>query len=210
VKTVGAKVPARFARLGGRIFWPAWCLLVAFGFHRAFLYESTPGEPASASAHWPSEATLTLDPARPTLVLFLHPRCPCSRATLDELEKLVARLPRRMAVRAVFYADDALGEGWELTALWQRAEDMPGVTLVADRLGAEARRFDAHASGQVFLYSRAGVLLFQGGITRGRGHAGDNPGAQAIAELIEGRAPATVSTPAFGCCLESAPDGALP
>ena len=57
---------------------------------------------------------------------------------------------------------------------WRSAAAIPGVTVHVDHDGGEARRFGAETSGFVVLYDAHGELLFAGGITTGRGQAGDN------------------------------------
>jgi hypothetical protein len=42
-------------------------------------------------------------------------------------------------------------------------------------------------------------LLFAGGITAARGHAGDNAGRSAIETLLAGGRPGYDRTPVFGC-----------
>jgi len=44
-------------------------------------------------------------------------------------------------------------------------------------------------------------LVFSGGITQSRGHAGDNAGENAIISLINTRAADQAKTPVFGCSL---------
>jgi hypothetical protein len=61
--------------------------------------------------------------------------------------------------------------------------------------------FGAETSGTILLYDYHGNLLFKGGITGSRGHAGDNLGEDAIASLCLGQAAATNQTPVFGCSL---------
>ena len=81
---------------------------------------------------------------------------------------------------------------------------IPGVATILDRGGREAARFGAHVSGQTFLYDAAGRLVFSGGMTIARGHAGDNDGEDALLALITaGHAP-VASTPVFGCLLRGA------
>ena len=59
-------------------------------------------------------------------------------------------------------------ESWSHARLWDNAQSIPGVKVQADRDGSLANQFGARTSGQVFLYDRAGKLLFDGGITSGQ------------------------------------------
>lgn len=79
------------------------------------------------------------------------------------------------------------------------AASIPGVTVRADTDGAEARRFGARTSRHVVLYDSAGGVLFRGGITSLRGHAGDNAGATAIIALLKGERANAAESPVFGC-----------
>jgi hypothetical protein len=86
-------------------------------------------------------------------------------------------------------------------SLVERARAIPGA-LVASDLGArEARRFGASASGQVLLYDAAGLLLFEGGITAARGHAGDNAGEDALVAALRTGIRQEQPAPVFGCPL---------
>jgi hypothetical protein len=58
------------------------------------------------------------------------------------------------------------------------------VTVVRDDDGREARRFGVEASGETLLYDADGSLLFSGGITAARGHAGDNAGRTELVSLL--------------------------
>lgn len=98
-----------------------------------------------------------------------------------------------------------MSDAWVHTDLWTSAAAIPGVTVLDDGEGMEARRFGAATSGQSLLYSTDGRLLFAGGITESRGHSGDNAGRSAIESLVLGtethatRGPAV--TPVYGCPL---------
>jgi len=138
-----------------------------------------------------------------TLVVALHPECPCSQATLEELDSIVAQCPGRLSVRVICMPYDNLPEPVESSRIWRRAQQIPGVTILKDSLGAEVRRFAAETSGETRLYGPGGELLFHGGITASRGHVGDNPGQAAIVDLVGHGAHvgAPVSSPVFGCSL---------
>ena len=42
--------------------------------------------------HWPTASAVEIRNGRPTVVLFMHPKCPCTRASLQELNRLYASL----------------------------------------------------------------------------------------------------------------------
>jgi hypothetical protein len=186
-----------------------WATLVGVGFGALQRYAGTPGERGTPAEQWLGAPDLGLDPARPTLILFAHPRCPCTRATLEELDRLLAVCKGGLRAHVVFYSDPALGEGWERTDLWDRAAAIPGVEVCADPGGLLALRFGAGTSGECLVYGTGGQRLFAGGITASRGHAGDNLGAQAIAGIVRGEPAAAQATDVFGCSLrgDRAPAG---
>jgi hypothetical protein len=133
--------------------------------------------------------------------MFLHPQCPCSRASLDELDTLLARAAVRPAVKAVFVRPAGMEPGWEREGLWSSAAAIPGVETVADPDGAEARRFGVQTSGHVLVFAPNGVRLFSGGITSARGHAGDNAGLSQILGRLKDTSLPAATTPVFGCLL---------
>jgi hypothetical protein len=184
----------------------AWLGAVGVGFRVLARYSLTPGAPAQApDAIVAPEDVLgsgvPLDPARPTVLLFVHPLCPCTRATLGELERLVARVDGRMRAVVLFRADDGVEIDWSGNDLWNQATALAGVEVLRDTDGRLAQRFGVRTSGQALVYAPDGRLLFAGGITASRGHAGDNAGVDAILALLSQPAPDVPSTPVFGCPL---------
>jgi hypothetical protein len=179
----------------------AWLLAVATGMTVLWRYSTAPGIPAAPPAEWPRESRIRPSPDLATLILLAHPRCPCTRASIEELDRLMARLDGRLVAHVLFVTPTDAPDGWERTDLWRSAAAIPGVDVVRDEDGAEARRFHSPTSGQVILYDAAGRLRFSGGITAARGHAGDNLGRSAIVELLEGDSPTATATPVFGCSL---------
>jgi len=180
----------------------AWGLALCTGFGVLFHYGFTPGESAAAPQAWPDRASVPVDPSRCTLLLFAHPRCPCTRASLGELSRLMSHCEGRLRTYVIFLSPTKKAE-WSETDLVQAARAIRGVQLVFDEAGREARLFGAATSGQVLLYDPAGRLLFSGGITAARGHSGDNPGASAVLALINHEPGTNVRTPVFGCALNA-------
>jgi len=179
----------------------AWLLAVATGMTALWRYSAAPGLPAAPPLEWPRESRIRPSPDLATLILLAHPRCPCTRASIEELDRLMARLDGRLVAHVLFVTPTDAPDGWERTDLWRSAAAIPGVDVVRDEDGAEARRFHSPTSGQVILYDAAGRLRFSGGITAARGHAGDNLGLSAIVQLLEGDSPTATATPVFGCSL---------
>ena len=178
-----------------------WFGLVLSGTALLERYKAAPGEAAAAPAAWPKETSLKSGAGKPTLVMFAHPRCPCTAATLSELARLKTRLGDAVAAHIVFVRPDGTDEAWRQTRLWAKAQDIAGVELHEDVGAVEAVRFGSTTSGQVLLYGTDGALQFAGGITLARGHEGDSPGAARIAELVEKGHTERTDAPVFGCPL---------
>jgi hypothetical protein len=193
----------RFLIVGGLA---VWLLTIGAGLAMLWAYAGTPGPPAAADATWPAAATVTRDTRTPVLLLFLHPHCPCSRATIGELARLLAGAQAPVATYALFYRPAGAEAGWERTDLWDSAAAIPGVHVMSDERGAQARVFGAFVSGQTLLYSATGALRFSGGITGARGHEGDNPGRTALTSMLTGERTDTSHTPVFGCYLHAEAD----
>ena len=150
---------------------------------------------------WPQTSSLPRPSGQPTLLVFAHPKCPCTNATLGELEALLQGTAKKAAVTIVFSRPPGADALWDDTALSRRAQLIPGVNVAHDVDGIEAQRFGAKTSGFTLLYSGVGKLLFRGGITDGRGHSGDNIGRSAVAALLRGDRAETTRTRVFGCPL---------
>jgi hypothetical protein len=113
----------------------------------------------------------------------------------------MAQCGHRLAARVLFIRPAGTGADWEETDLCGSARAIPGVYVDMDGDGREAQRFAAETSGNVVLYSADGRLLFHGGITAARGHAGDNLGQGAVVALVNAGASTVDRTCVFGCLL---------
>ena len=187
--------------LVGAVFGMSWVVAVAVGLTVLWDYENAPGIAAEPPAHWPAGSALRHVPGVPTLVMLEHPHCPCSRASLEELDRLMAHLPGVLIAHVLFVKPPGVPADWAQTDLWRRAASIPGISLTRDDDGVEAQRFDAATSGQTVVYDGDDRLLFSGGITAARGHEGDNPGRTAILSLLASAGGEQRSTPVFGCSL---------
>ena len=134
-----------------------WAVVTACGFAILLRYKNTPtpndGLPPE---RWPAETRLAPASDRATLVLFTHPHCACTHASVSELARLTARVSDRLAVRIVIVSPPGVRRGWDDTELARRAG------LVA---GAELR---GHVEPRELAQERDRVVLGGPPLRRGR------------------------------------------
>lgn len=178
-----------------------WACATCWGVSLLWEYEGAPGGQGKAPPRWPIQKT-PIDQTHYRLVVFVHPHCSCSRATLGELARLMAQSEDRIAAEVLFVRPPNMPPEWVYTDLWRSAAAIPGVQVKEDTDGVQAALFGAETSGDALLYSPSGVLLFSGGITASRAHEGDNAGENTILSLVEGaHMSREVQTPVYGCAL---------
>ena len=180
-----------------------WAGAVIVGGRVLLKYESLPGKIGAISDQWPAGSSLQRDNDRPTLVMAVHPQCPCTKASVGELAQIVARTQNKVRVLVLFCTPKNSADEWINTDLHRAVARIPGVAIVTDIDSAEAQRFGAETSGHTFLFDSSGRLLFNGGITASRGHSGDNAGESSIVSLIDNRAGKLARTFVFGCPIKN-------
>ena len=183
-----------------------WVFLVGWGWMKLSQYENTPGQEIQASPQrWPALTKIPRTPDFSTMVIFLHPQCPCSRATVAQLSSIMAHSQEKVSVQAVFVRPPNFSQDAVKSDLYNSALRIPGVQVMIDDDGQEAKVFHAKISGQVMLYDRLGALVFNGGITSSRGHHGDNAGQDSIISFLTHGVIGKTQTPSFGCLLSDDP-----
>lgn len=176
-----------------------WAAIAVAGSAFFLRYEMTATDKPPSIARWPADTVLPHRAGIPTVLLFAHPRCPCTRASLAEFVALLERLPRDVDASVVFIQPHDAPTEWRDGDLHQRARTLAVAIHEVD--GIEAARFGVSSSGHLVIYDGNGELRFSGGITASRGHVGDNLGlATAIAALQRTDSPG--HAPVFGCDLE--------
>jgi hypothetical protein len=180
-----------------------WIAAVAFGLRVLLRYESTPGRVGIVNGNWPAASVIPRPGPNPTLVMLAHPHCPCTRASIGELAQIMADTQGKLNASVLFIKPAGAGADWDDTELRRSAAAIPGVTVMTDPEGVEAARFGAKTSGHTVLFDRNGTLLFSGGITASRGHAGRNAGESAIIAAVNGKQSDRTRTQVFGCSLIS-------
>src|SRR5688572_4815656 len=178
-----------------------WATGAVSGLVIMWNYSSVEGSATEAPVVWPESSGLHRALDRYTLVMFVHPRCPCSVASLTNLSNLLNnRIPRRVASIVVFNTDGVAPDRVE-DMLRSIASTLPD-TVVVDDTGHEEALFGVRTSGATMLFDSAGVQLFTGGLTAVRGHAGDSSGQELITDLVLAGTTVHAESPVFGCSLE--------
>lgn len=194
----------RNAALAALLFGWVVAICVVWWSMTAYSYQID-AEPTALAA-WPADAEVALAADRPTVLLFLHPRCPCSVASLTELEVALAttpadRQPHLHVLAAVPVDHDAK---WTESSNVERSRDLPNASVFLDVGGYETKKFGAASSGHVMAFAPSGELLYSGGVTHSRGHEGANVGRMSLVQALADDQPINhrlEEFPVFGCKL---------
>jgi hypothetical protein len=178
-----------------------WILAIGGGFSALLRFELTPGAPGTAVKQCASDDRPLLPGNRPTLMMLAHPLCPCTRASLDELEFIMTECRGGVNAYVLFYEPSNSTSTWSRSQVWRRAAAIPGVRVLADRNGARASRLGGQTSGTLLVWDPSGRALFKGGITGARGHVGLNEGRQTVIRIVRQQSVERTTTPVFGCPL---------
>lgn len=160
-----------------------WAISIGVGLYLLMHHEITPGAPPKAPPFkFPKDSKLKLSSDKDTLVMFVHPQCPCTKASLKQLAPL--SLKQDLSIKLVHYKPSIMPDGWKEE--WQLDDwtKQKTVQVIEDKDGLEAKRFDAKTSGQTFLFAPSGTLLFHGGITVARGVTGESEGFNSLTQAL--------------------------
>src|SRR5437868_14665541 len=95
-----------------------WGLLVISGFIALLKYGNTAGGRGQTPSQWPPDTRLSQSNDKPTLLVFIHPQCSCSSATIGELERIMTDIAGKARVQAVFYRPKDKGKDWLESVTW--------------------------------------------------------------------------------------------
>lgn len=190
-------------------FWPwylasvTWLAVMLAGMGALAAYSTSAGEAGQTPASWPGQ--LGDRPRGWTLALAVHPRCPCTEASIRQLQRTFAMLEPPPSVVAAVYEPppgEARAEAWprEPDAA-DRLRSTLGARIVRDPGGEVALAFGGFTSGHAVLFDPEGDARFRGGVTPSRSHTGPNTGTAAIRALLRGERPPAASAPVYGCPL---------
>lgn len=133
--------------------------------------------------------------------LFVHPQCPCTRATL----KLVDRLHRELLVPpelTIYVASyDQIKSDWSSSPNLRLAQQLDQAVVMEDKEANRAKSLGVKASGTLVVTDGEGNRLFAGGITAGRSCEQLNPSYFSVRNLLNNPATGLSNTVVYGCDL---------
>jgi len=181
------------------VFIVVWFIVVLCGMSLMVGYSNTPGEKSSPPNILLKEAPISFNDNNYQLLMFIHPKCPCTRSSIRELTRLITSCPENITVTFFCFDPSDQNDNWLNTAIVKSAQAIPNSIIISDVDGKTAEAFDAKTSGHVLLYHSNGRLLFSGGITAGRGHEGDNIGRTFITDIVKNKGSENSQCLVYGC-----------
>ncbi|MDA8792481.1 hypothetical protein N9N67_04500 [Bacteriovoracaceae bacterium] len=182
------------------IFICIWSIGIISGLVITYEYSLGSGEKSQLKSSWPNESSLKFNPGKYNLVMFLHPECTCSKASLFHFKEILSEIKHdNLDSKIIFTMPKEKEKEWINSALVKEVKEAGSIQLIFDQSSEEFKRFDAKTSGQAFLFSPSKDLLFNGGITDSRGHIGYNQGEDFIINTLNKRGLASKDVDVFGC-----------
>jgi hypothetical protein len=135
------------------------------------------------------------------IVMFAHPLCPCTRASLIKLGEVALQVKDQSQIRVVFVTRGLNPEDVTTSKTLALARQLKHVTTELDESGTEECLYQATVSGEVFAFDAQGERIFHGGLTSGRGHLGVASSQEYLEQLITGKATEPLDAAVYGCRL---------
>jgi len=192
------------APLGPILITAAGLLVILGGLWSLTNYSYRPGPvlaPIDSVPEWDPPRHLADD--RQILLLFYHPHCQCTVATVTELINLLAVQPHPLPITAYAFLPSNQSATWIETETTDRLRRLPGAEIHLDRDGQQARSSGVSTSGHLLLITPQGQVVFSGGLTRARGLIGPATPQAHLAALIGQDTAEPSHWPTFGCPLFS-------
>jgi hypothetical protein len=190
-------------------------LVAALG---AFIYLNYYSTRAGAVGNLPQPERVkefSSDAKSPVIMAFIHPKCKCSDATVDELSDLLMNIApeKKPKVVTLFYYPSEKKADWVTeTRLYKKVLEKKDWQIALDQGGVQAYTWGALTSGYIVYMDNQGEIKLHGGITESRGHRGESLGKIDLKKAIlnsevrnqETNVASFAEEPTFGCAMHSA------
>jgi hypothetical protein len=175
-----------------------WLIATTYAYSVMMRFDTRPGMAGNPPLRWPATSQVKLAKAQRTLLVFLHPKCSCSRASISQLQNLQKRLPGKFHTELVLWQPLNPSPSWNQLYRTDMGE-LTGTQVITDPGGRAAALFDVHTSGYVLLYGAGGDLQYAGGLTLARAFDLEGPGIVAMEQIMAGSKTTAAHRPVYGC-----------
>ncbi|CAD73292.1 MAG TPA: RedB [Rhodopirellula baltica] len=181
------------------------------GMTQLVSYSSQPGDVGQSVPmllpHSLSSVQSFEDANQTTVLVFYHPHCPCTRATIRCMERMIASFTSQPTIIAYAFVPSGETDHWIESETTDKLRSFGNVSIVADHNAKACRQFDVATSGHVLVYNDS-KLSFSGGITPSRGHEGNCDSGVAFLHSVNGESEDRREWPVFGCAIVVPSEGA--
>ncbi len=181
------------------LFICVWAITLIGGVSLLAWYSSKPGDTGSPPREINRELRDSSRDKQHQLIMFIHPKCSCTRSSLRELTKILESSPSQIFCTFYCFTPSDKSIRWTQTDLTETAQSISESKTIFDVDGKWAETFDVKTSGHVLLYDPKGKLQFSGGITVGRGHEGESIARTFITKAVKNKVNHEYRSPVFGC-----------
>lgn len=136
-----------------------WILIILCSYCTLYVF-STTLEKTGLFERAPAGSQFIQDNGKSKLIVFINPRSPQSRTSIEEVKKL-GPFPKDFQVKIVFM-NQRSDKFWLTGEAWDEAHSIPGVEVLADSRNKEAMLYQVETSGQAFLYNEFHDLIHKG------------------------------------------------
>src|SRR4051812_5871669 len=102
-----------------------WATAAALLFAVYVNHDLRPGAAARALGDWPEGSALAHSTEHDTLIMFLHPFCPCSKASVAQLNAVIRQLEHPPSVTFVMVRARGLDDASQSSPLLPLIEQLP-------------------------------------------------------------------------------------
>lgn len=189
-----------------------WLCAVAIVSGWLVVRSTSAGPRQAGPDSWPATILGPQSSDRLSIVVALHPKCPCSKATITQLSELARALGDTAEFVALLLVPSGMDADWMHSNTRDQLATLPSCRVILDHRGEAARALGMRTSGHVQAFSPDGSLVFSGGVTPSRGDLGPCAPLEVLSALAsrpaEGNGP-PAAAPVFGCQLFDEPDAPL-
>src|SRR5579863_4377045 len=102
--------------LGRILLFLLWLVGAGTGAWGLMRYENTPSSCGKTPAAWPANSRIDWQAGRCSLIVFLHPHFPCSRASIADLNRLLGHCQYAVNTHVLFIRPAGVKDEWMETS----------------------------------------------------------------------------------------------